>query len=212
MAMTTTMIFEKVENYGTDSLHDKEILMALTGVKEDSAENMLNEYGSLMRVCKNAPYFEPTLTKRQFQKLSLLNEVIRRKPIDYKGIKVDRPYLLAKILIDMIGYEEKEHFCITILDTKNHIIKIENISIGSLNASVVHPREVFAEAIKHRANSIILGHNHPSGDPSPSTEDINLTHRLIDAGEILGIRVLDHIIVGGVGGEKYISLKERNII
>ena len=84
-----------------------------------------------------------------------------------------------------------------------------NISIGNLNASIVHPREVFAEAIKYRANSIILAHNHPSGDPAPSKEDINITHRLIDGGEILGIKVLDHIIVGG---DKYISFKERNII
>ena len=209
MTTTMTMVFENVKNYGASSIHDREILIALTGVKENVAKDMLDEYGSLMRVCENAPYFEPMLTKRQLQKLSLLNEVIRRKPSDYRGKKVGQPKDIAEILIDMIGYKEKEHFCISILDTKNQIIEIKIISVGNLNASIVHPREVFAEAIKHRANSIILGHNHPSGDPSPSTEDINITHRLIDAGNILGIKVLDHIIVGG---ENYISFKKRNII
>lgn len=206
---TTTMVYEMVANYGADSIHDREILIALTGVKENVAKDMLDEYGSLMRVCENAPYFEPMLTKRQLQKLSLLNEVIRRKPSDYRGKKVGQPKDIANILINRIGYENKEHFCVAILDTKNHIIKIETISIGTLNASIVHPREVFVEAIKQRANTIILGHNHPSGNPTPSTEDINLTHKLKDAGDIIGIKVLDHIIVGG---ENYISFKKRNII
>ncbi len=97
-----------------------------------------------------------------------------------------------------------------ILDTKNQIISIENISIGNLNASIVHPpREVFNIAIRKSANAVILVHNHPSGDPTPSTEDINITHRLIDAGNIIGIKVLDHIIIGD---NKYISFKQRNII
>ena len=141
--------------------------------------------------------------------MSLLNEVVKRKPSGYGKVTISGPDDIANILINRIGYENKEHFCVAILDTKNHIIKIETISIGTLNASIVHPREVFVEAIKQRANTIILGHNHPSGDPTPSTEDINLTHRLKDAGDIIGIKVLDHIIVGG---ENYISFKKRNII
>ena len=111
--------------------------------------------------------------------------------------------------MEEMRYLTKEHFKIAILDTKNQIISIENISIGNLNASIVHPREVFNIAIKRSANSIILVHNHPSGDPTPSTEDINITHRLIDAGNIIGIKVLDHIIIGD---NKYISFKQKNII
>jgi DNA repair protein RadC len=83
------------------------------------------------------------------------------------------------------------------------------VSIGNLNASIVHPREVFNVAIRKSANAIILVHNHPSGDPTPSTEDIDITQRLIEAGHIIGIKVLDHIIIGD---NKYISFKQRNII
>ena len=124
-------------------------------------------------------------------------------------LKVDSPLVIAELLMEEMRYLTKEHFKIAILDTKNQIISIENISIGNLNASIVHPREVFNIAIKRSANSIILVHNHPSGDPTPSTEDINITHRLIDAGNIIGIKVLDHIIIGD---NKYISFKQKNII
>lgn len=104
---------------------------------------------------------------------------------------------------------KKEHFKITMLDTKNNIIGVEEVSVGNLNSSIVHPREVFKAAIKRSSSSIILVHNHPSGDPSPSKEDINITKRLVDCGDILGIRVLDHIIIGDM---KHISLKEMDIL
>lgn len=124
-------------------------------------------------------------------------------------LKVTSPSDVANILmVDMI-HLKKEHFKIIMLDTKNQIIGIENISIGSLNSSIVHPREVYKEAISKSSASIILVHNHPSGDPTPSKEDIAITRRLYDCGEILGIKVLDHIIIGN---NKYVSLKEKDII
>ena len=95
------------------------------------------------------------------------------------------------------------------LDTKNNIIGVEEISIGNLNSSIVHPREVFKQAIKRSSSSIILVHNHPSGDPNPSKEDINITKRLVECGDLLGIRVLDHIIIGD---NKHTSLKEMDIL
>ncbi len=124
-------------------------------------------------------------------------------------IKVSSPHILANLLMDEMRYLNKEHFRIAILDTKNQILAIENISIGTLNASIVHPRDVFYASIRRSANSIILIHNHPSGDPEPSNEDINITNRLIEAGNLLGIKVLDHIIIGD---RKYISFKEKNLI
>jgi DNA repair protein RadC len=106
-------------------------------------------------------------------------------------------------------YLKKEYFKIIILDTKNKVLDVCTISIGSLNSSIVHPREVFHEAVKKSAASILLVHNHPSGETQPSREDINITKRLIEAGELMGIKVLDHIIIGdGV----YLSFKEENII
>jgi DNA repair protein RadC len=91
---------------------------------------------------------------------------------------------------------KEEHFIVVLLDTKNRIIKDKEISVGTLNACVIHPREVFKEAIKESANSIVLVHNHPSGDSSPSDEDLEITEKLREAGEVLDIKVLDHVIVG----------------
>ena len=96
-----------------------------------------------------------------------------------------------------------------LLSTKNHVLKTAVISVGSLNASIVHPRELFREAINARAAAVILVHNHPSGDPAPSPEDIALTRKLIEAGKLLDIPVLDHLILGD---GKYISLKEKGIL
>ncbi|MEG3041012.1 MAG: DNA repair protein RadC, partial [Clostridium sp.] len=95
------------------------------------------------------------------------------------------------------------------LNTKNVIISVKDISIGNLNSSIVHPREVFIEAIKQSSASVILCHNHPSGDPTPSNEDILITKRLKECGTMLGIEVLDHLIIGN---EAYVSLKEKGIV
>ena len=94
------------------------------------------------------------------------------------------------------------------LDTKNKVIKVEEITRGTLNSSLVHPREVFVKAIKQHAAAIILAHNHPSGDPSPSSEDIAATGRIKEVGKIIGIELLDHVIIGD---GKFISLREKNL-
>lgn len=108
-----------------------------------------------------------------------------------------------------LRYQQKEHFICLFLNTKNRLIFKDVISIGSLNAAIVHPREVFHAAIRRCSASLICAHNHPSGDPEPSIEDVNLTKRLIAAGEIIGIEVLDHIIIGG---NRFYSLKEHGLI
>lgn len=104
---------------------------------------------------------------------------------------------------------KQEHFLALYLDTKNQVIKKQMVSKGTLNASLVHPREVFNPAVKASANSIILVHNHPSGDPTPSKEDETVTKNLVDAGELLGISVLDHVVIGD--GE-FISLREKGVM
>ena len=98
---------------------------------------------------------------------------------------------------------------LALLNSKNHVLALPTISVGSLNATIVHPREVFREAIAHSAAAVILVHNHPSGDPTPSQDDINLTTKLAAAGKLLDIAVLDHVIIGD---GKYVSLKEKGII
>ena len=114
-------------------------------------------------------------------------------------------YQAAKQLL-ALHEEPEEHFCILCLNTKNKIVGVHTISIGSLNTSIVHPREVFKAAMLNNASGIICLHNHPSGDPEPSWEDIAITRRLVKAGEIIGIEVLDHVIIGEQG---YISMKEK---
>ncbi|GFR39100.1 UPF0758 protein YsxA [Insulibacter thermoxylanivorax] len=112
----------------------------------------------------------------------------------------------AALLMEELRYFQKEHFVVLFLNTKNHVIAKETLSMGSLNAAIVHPREVYRSAVKRGAASIICAHNHPSGDPTPSREDLALTHRLTEAGNIIGIDLLDHLIIGdGV----FVSLKEQ---
>ena len=126
-----------------------------------------------------------------------------------KRKKITSPLDLVEFFMADMCRLKKEHFKITMLDTKNYIIGVEEVSIGNLNSSIVHPREVFKEAIKRSSSAIILVHNHPSGDPTPSREDINITKRLVECGDLLGIRILDHIIIGD---KKHISLKEIDIL
>lgn len=115
----------------------------------------------------------------------------------------------AEYAFHRFKYEEREHFAVILMNIKNHILSMPVISIGSLTASVVHPREVFKAAIQQTAASMILVHNHPSGDPTPSKEDIATTRRIVEAGKLMDIPVLDHIILGN---NKYISLKEKGVI
>ena len=133
---------------------------------------------------------------------------IAKKPANNRYV-IKTPDDAANYAMPRLRYEKREHFAILLLDTKNQVITFPDISIGSLNASIVHPREVFRCAIAHCASSIILVHNHPSGDPAPSTEDINVTFHLIKSGKILDIEILDHIIIGD---NKYTSLKQQGMI
>lgn len=112
------------------------------------------------------------------------------------------------IMEEMRGLNQ-EHFVVLFLNTKNQIIHRQTIFIGSLNASIVHPREIFREAVKRSAASIICAHNHPSGDPSPSQEDIHVTRRLVESGKMIGIELLDHLVIGD---RKFASLKEKGYL
>jgi len=110
---------------------------------------------------------------------------------------------------DRFRDEKQEHFLAIILDTKHRILREVLVSKGTLSGSIVHPREVFAPAIRERAASVLVIHNHPSGDPAPSHEDIEITRRLREAGELIGIPLLDHVILGA---DSFISLRDQNVI
>ncbi len=119
-----------------------------------------------------------------------------------------KPEDIWKELKDIRDHK-KEHFVIFFLDSRNQEIKREVISVGSLNANLVHPREVFEPAVKNLAAQVILAHNHPSGDPEPSEDDLELNKRLVEAGRILGIEVIDHIVISKNG---YLSFKEKGLL
>lgn len=128
------------------------------------------------------------------------------KPDKYK---VKNPWDIYKYYMENLRYKQNEVFKVVLLNTKNEIITDVDVSVGTLNSSLVHPREVFKEAIKRSSNKMILIHNHPSGSVEPSKEDKNITERLIKCGDIIGIEVIDHIIIGD---GLYFSFKENMII
>lgn len=119
---------------------------------------------------------------------------------------IKKPQDVYNLLGDQMRHFIQEMFKVIMLNTKNEVIKIETITIGTLNANIIHPRELFRPAIKASANTIIIVHNHPSGDPEPSKEDILITQKLIDAGRIVDIEMEDHIIVGD---GRFVSMRER---
>lgn len=131
---------------------------------------------------------------------------------DFEDKKISSPDKVRDILEEVFELSElaEEVFILMCLDTKNKVTGLFKVSQGSLNASIVHPREVFKRALMQNSNAVILAHSHPSGDVTPSGEDISVTRRLQEAGDILGIKVLDHLIIGA--GGRYKSFKEDGII
>ncbi|MCM3317189.1 DNA repair protein RadC [Rummeliibacillus stabekisii] len=136
-------------------------------------------------------------------------KLIREKSILYKERKICSPQDAYHLIYDFLGEVDREHFIVLCLDTKNQPTCIQTVHIGSLNSSIVHPREVLKTALLSNAASIIVAHNHPSGNPAPSPEDIDVTERLKKACTILGISLLDHIIVCT---SDFCSIKEKGYI
>jgi DNA repair protein RadC len=143
-----------------------------------------------------------------FEKVVLVREKTGRYELPRETKSPEEAYNAIKIITN-VQEEAQEVFGILLLNIKNKIVAAHEISRGALNSSLVHPREVFKPAVLHNAASIICFHNHPSGEPEPSREDIELTKLLVEAGKIMGIEVLDHIIVGE---DRYVSLKERGVM
>lgn len=212
---------EKMVLYGKETLSNSELIAILlkTGTTKLSslqlAERVINQNADGLRNLANITLEElmdidgigqakaaTVVAAVELGKRISASEAIQRGKISCVEDVVD-------IFMERLRYLKKEMFEVLLLDTKGNIISSENISIGDLCSSVVHPRETFKSAIKKSAAAIIFVHNHPSGDPTPSNEDISITKRLIEAGNILGISVLDHIIIGdGV----FVSMKASDLI
>ena len=135
---------------------------------------------------------------------------IKERSILYPERRLSSPSGAAALFREFLETCDREKFIVAYLTTKNEPIAIETISIGTLSASLVHPREVFKGAVLSNASSIALAHNHPSGHTNPSQEDVDLTNRLVEAGKIMGISIIDHIIIGS--SDNYYSFKENALL
>jgi len=137
-------------------------------------------------------------------------KLVREASVLYQNRTINSPTDSATLLQPFLQDEDRECFLVICLDTKNQPTAIHTVSTGTLNSSLVHPRELFKVAILANSSTLIVAHNHPSGDPTPSREDMEVTKRLVEAGKILGIEVLDHIIIGS--NSRYLSFKEKGLL
>ncbi|GAA3408341.1 DNA repair protein RadC [Paenibacillus hodogayensis] len=211
---------ERMLRDGAKALSNAELLAILlrTGTFQESAvalaQRLLIEAGGLRQ-----------LVEMNIEQLTALKGIGHAKALQIQAcielgrrvvrtsqpdtVTIRSPGDVALLVAEELRYLQKEHFVCLFLNTKNHVIGQETLSIGSLNASIVHPREVFLAAIKRSSASIICVHNHPSGDPTPSPEDVDITRRLVEAGSVIGIDVLDHVIIGD---KRNVSLKELGLM
>ena len=211
---------ERLLKLGSEALSTQEILAVILGrgIRGESvvvtSQKLLSRFGNLKNIA-NASVEELTQMRgigpAKAAQIKAALELSKRVEAD-AGEKpkpvLKSPEDVAAVVRSQLKGKKKEHFLVLCLDTRNRLIDHKLVSIGSLDTSIVHPREVFKEAISSCAASVIFAHNHPSGDPEPSREDVELTKRLAKAGEIIGIAVLDHIIVCD---KSHLSLKAKNL-
>ena len=211
---------ERLKKVGVDNLSLAELLALVIerGKKGENvlavAQNLISHFGNLENI-KKASIEELCQVKGigfatacKLKAVFKLGEKAQTTSTKY-GQKIESPKDVFELLKNDLGDKKKEHFKILSLDSRNKLISIDDVSIGTINASLVHPREVFKTAIQHLAVSIILVHNHPSGDPEPSKADLEITKRIVEAGKIMGIEVRDHIIITKT---KFLSFKQKGLI
>lgn len=196
--------------------NDAELLSIILGTKPEIIKEAIAEYNSVPNFINNYSVKDilkiKGLGKGTITKLEALWELYNRFSINKKLEKnyiISKPEDIYDLVKDDMKYFEQEHFRILMLNTKNIIINIKDIFIGASDSSVIETRKVFKEALKYNAKNITICHNHPSGDPNPSKEDVNISLRIKEAGKIIGIDLLDHIIIGD---NRFVSLKYKGII
>ena len=208
------MDYKDLSNLSTNN--DTELLSIILGTKPEIIKEAIAEYNSVPNFINNYSVKDilkiKGLGKGTITKLEALWELYNRFSINKKLEKnyiISKPEDIYDLVKDDMKYFEQEHFRILMLNTKNIVINIKDIFIGASDSSVIETRKVFKEALKYNAKNITICHNHPSGDPNPSKEDVNISLRIKEAGKIIGIDLLDHIIIGD---NRFISLKYKGVI
>jgi DNA repair protein RadC len=207
---------EKLATLGPSALGDNELLAVVLGAGPrgssalEVADRVLEATGGLhgLLACAREDLCEVSGvgTARASQVLAAVElgrRTLVRTPAERTSVRTPRD--VAEYLLPEYGGRAVEHFGVVLLDAKHRVLKTRVLFVGTLDRSVVHPREVFREAASGRASGIVLFHNHPSGDPTPSPEDLALTRRLVEAGELMGIEVLDHVVLSAT---RYSSVRE----
>jgi DNA repair protein RadC len=210
---------ERLVKFGEQALSVQELLQLILGrgIAGESvvvtAQKLLSQFGSLQKLSevsieelssiKGIGLAKATQIKAVFE----IGRRLSTQTLPYKSKELTDPEKVYRLIKSKLKDYHKEHFYVIALSSRNH--SIAEVSVGSLNASIAHPREVFAEAIKNKAASVIFVHNHPSGDPEPSEGDLVVTKRLVEAGKILEIEVVDHIIITN---NNFLSFKERKLL
>jgi DNA repair protein RadC len=211
---------EKLQRLGAATLGDNELVAIVIGHGRantsalDLANTLLADVGGLHGLVRTRPDDLVRIAgigpARAAQVLAAVE--LGRRTLTRAGrqrVQVTSPRAVAELLLPQYGNRTVEQFGVVLLDTKRRVLRITIVSVGTLDSSIVHPREVFREATAAGAAALVLFHNHPSGDPEPSTEDVHLTHRLMAAGVLMGIDVIDHVILADV---RYCSLREKGLI
>jgi DNA repair protein RadC len=211
---------ERLQKFGPEALSAQELLALVIGrgIPKKSvmniAQELLAKFGNIKAISQ-ATIEELSQIKgiglAKAAQIKASFELGKREDLEpeLKNFDIKNPESVVKAIRATIRDKAKEHFKLILLNPRNKIIGISTISVGTLNASLVHPREVFKDAIMHSAASVVLAHNHPSGDPEPSEDDLKITKKLVESGKILGIEVIDHIIVARNG---FKSFKEEGLI
>jgi DNA repair protein RadC len=210
---------ERLYYQGPAALKEEELVAIIlrTGTRDapvlELARRLLSHYGGLgglARVSASELQRYPGLGMAKAVELQAALELGRRLGGLHPEARpqVRSPADLANLLIPEMAYLEQEHLRVVLLNTKNQVLAAPEVYVGSLNTSVVRVAELFREAIRQNAAAVIVVHNHPSGDPTPSNEDVQVTRQIAEAGELLDIEVLDHLVIGH---QRYISLKERGL-
>ncbi|MBI3585349.1 MAG: DNA repair protein RadC [Nitrospinae bacterium] len=211
---------ERLRNFGPEALSAQELLTLVIGrgIPGKSviniAQELLSRFGNIKAISEATIEELSQIKGIGFAKAAQIKacfELGKRQDLEpeLKDFDIKNPQSVVKAIQSSIKDKAKEHFKLILLNTRNKIIGISTVSIGTLNSNLVHPREVFKDAISHSAASVVFAHNHPSGDPEPSEDDLTITKRLIEAGKILGIEVTDHIIITKNG---FFSFKEKGLI